>query len=45
MERLKEDLDKKTLITGFLSKDTTPEEVETAKKEFLDYLSEQSGIK
>lgn len=45
MERLKEDLDKKTLITGFLSKDTTPEEVETAKKEFLDYLSEQSGVK
>lgn len=48
MERLKEEkkeLNRETNGTRLLSKDATSQEIEKAKKEFLDYVSDESGVK
>ena len=44
MEKLKKELDKETPITNILSRNTTPQAVEIQKADFLDYVSDQSGV-
>lgn len=45
MEELKKELNRETNGTRLLSKDATSQEIEKAKKEFLDYVSDESGVK
>ena len=44
MEVLKKDLDSETNGIDMLKKKTTPERIAARKKEFLDYITDESGV-